>query len=151
MSVLLSFIFFVIGIGSLSYFFRETLSRWVKIHSPLPVAINFFLIATPLIMIEEMFTCELDPFLPLCIAKTYPIFIILLLVPYCLQKFTPVSWQINVVFFGLLGWFAEFILAGRIYQPIPLPILMLLTAWVISIYAVISLLPLHYLHTTKSK
>jgi hypothetical protein len=148
-AILPSFIVFVIGIGTLSLLSKERVSQWAIRHSSFSPLVNFLLLASPLIIIEESFTCEIDPFLPFCIAKTYPIFIVLLLVPYALQKFTKISWRTNVVLFGLLGWFAEFILAGRINQAIPVPILILLSLWVIPIYSVISLLPLYYLHKTK--
>ena len=55
-----------------------------------------------------------------------------------------VTFWLSLIGLGLIGWFNEFMIVGRINQLEP-PAIILLTILVIPIYAVIAIAPTYYL------
>lgn len=142
MNFSLTFIFFIwiIGFGILSFILKEKIYNYfLKIK--LPQIIIFLTIATPLILIEEFLTCE-TPFFK-CIIITYPAFIFFLIINYFIQKKLNLNYLYSSLIFGLIGWFNEFILVGRIYQ-LDLVTIILFSIIVIPIYSIIAIIPSFY-------
>lgn len=141
------FLIWIVGFGIVSYLLRKKVAG-IFLKSKLPRILNYYIILTPLVIIEEYLTCEIQPFLS-CIKVTLIAFYILFFLLYFIQRFTKFSHVRISVMFGLMGWFNEFILVGRIYQ-LSLPIIILFTGLVIPIYAILAVLPCYYLEKSLS-
>ncbi len=132
----------------LSYVLKNKVSE-IFLKSKLPEIINYYIILTPLVLIEEFLTCETQPYLS-CIKITLPAFYILFIFLYLIQRYSKLNYVAVSFVFGLIGWFNEFIIVGRINKLSP-PIIILFTALVISIYAVIAILPSYYLEKSLNR
>jgi len=141
------FLIWIVGFGTLSYMLREKVAG-ILLRSKLPSIVNYYIILTPLVLIEEFLTCEIQPYLS-CIRVTLIAFYILFIPLYFIQRFTRIGHVGMSVLFGLIGWLNEFILVGRIHE-LSLPIIILFTALVIPIYAVLAILPCYYLEKSLS-
>ncbi len=142
------FLIWIVGFGMLSYVLKNKVSE-IFLKSKLPEIINYYIILTPLVLIEEFLTCETQPYLS-CIKITLPAFYILFIFLYLIQRYSKLNYVAVSFVFGLIGWFNEFIIVGRINKLSP-PIIILFTALVISIYAVIAILPSYYLEKSLNR
>lgn len=142
---LISFIW-IIGFGGLFNFFKKRLGRFFVLHSKLPVILNYYIIATPVILIEEFLTCE-TPFLQ-CITHTLPAFYLLFLIIYIIQNYFKLSYINLSLIFGFLGWFNEMFLVGRIFT-YDIFDFIIITVLVVPIYFVVAILPVFYLNMAR--
>ncbi len=138
------FLLWIIGFGIFSITMRKIVAR-VFLKSKLPRIINYYIILTPLVLIEEYLTCEI-PFFS-CIKTTLIAFYLFFIALYVIQKLIKMSYIKTSLLFGCIGWFNEFILVGRI-EVLTLPQAILFTVLVILIYGVVAILPSYYLEQT---
>jgi len=147
-NLLVVIIIWIIGIGKFSWKYKESVAEFVVRRSPFRPIINYYLLITPLVMFEEFLTCE-TPY-PACIPVTLPAFYILFFGLYVAMKRFKLDGRKATIYFGLFGWFNEFILVGRLFrytffENIVLGIL------VMPIYAVLAIIPTHYLEKSKGR
>jgi len=138
----------IVGFGTLSYLSRKRVAE-VFLKSRLPRIVNYYIILTPLVLVEEYLTCEIQPYLS-CIQVTLIAFYILFILPYFIQRFIKLSYARTSILFGLIGWVNEFLVVGRIYK-LPVPITILFSVLVVPIYGVLAILPSYYLERTMKE
>lgn len=135
------FVVWVLGFGMLSLATRNVVARNVA-RWKLPLIFKYYLILTPIVLLEEALTIEVPYFwgiLPI-LAAFYLFFFLLFL----FQRFTRVSFFVTSLIFGGLGWINEFLFVGRIYQISGLALfIMSILCWLI--YSVMAILPSAYL------
>ncbi len=115
-------------------------------RSPFPSIVNYYILITPLVIIEEYLTCE-TPYLQ-CISVTLPAFYILFFGLYLVMRRFSLGGKRAVIYFGLLGWINEFILVGRLFRYTLFENLVL-GILVIPIYAVLAIIPAHYVEKNQ--
>jgi hypothetical protein len=136
----------VLGCGALSFLLKDQVLLGLSKLS-YPRLVKFFILTTPLILIEEFLTCEIA-FLS-CIKVTLPAFSFLLwLFVYLLNKWKKLPYLLTSLIFGLMGWVNEFILVGRIHW-YPLKIILIVSPITVLIYAVLAILPAYYLSRSR--
>ncbi len=143
LTLLQIFLLWVVGFGGLSLWVR----RWIAIFADrvllwLPPAIKYYIVATPVILLEEALTIEVPNFwgvLPIVLA-----FYIMFLPVYLFQRYTECSFWLASSLFGVLGCYNEFILVGRIHQMDGLVLFIMCTLCFL-IHVVMALLPSYYL------
>jgi len=135
------FFVWVVGFGLLSVLLRGRVSR-LLLWSRLPRIVNYYILLTPLVLIEESLTCE-SPYFS-CITLTLPAFYFLFLLLYLMQSRLRMGHVKTAMIFGVIGWFDEFILVGRLFH-LPFVIVLIVTPLTIAIYAVLAILPSYYL------
>ena len=114
--------------------------------SRLPRIINYFIILTPLVLVEEFLTCDIRPYLSR-VKITLPAFYLLFIVLYFVQRFAKTNYRTTSIIFGCIGWFTEFVVNGLMYI-LPIPTTVLFSVLVVLIYAVLALMPTYYLEKT---
>lgn len=135
------FVVWVLGFGAFSIATRkiiaQNIARW-----KLPIIVKYYLILTPIILLEEALTIEVPYFwgiLPMIIA-----FYIIFLPVFLFQRFTRVSFLVTSIVCGGWGWVNEFLFVGRIHQVNGLVLVILsVLGWLI--YTVMAILPSAYL------
>ncbi len=141
MRLLIIFLVWVLGFGTFSIVFRKTIAKYV-IHFNLPVFLKYYLILTPIILLEEALTIEVPYFwgiIPMIV-----VFYIFFLLLYLIQRSTRCSYLVLSIICGCLGWVNEFLIVGRIYRVDGLALVLLsVLCWLI--YAVMAILPSAYL------
>lgn len=135
----------IMGCGSLFLFIKSFIVQ-LTTNLRLPRVIIYLLVSTLPILFEEYLTCE-APY-GSCVSITLWAFYFLFLILYTLQTYFKLSWQKAIFLFGLIGWYNEFLLVGRIYD-YPIKITAVLTPITILIYAVLAILPAYYLSQTE--
>jgi hypothetical protein len=144
-SLVTVFFIWVCGFSVLFYLFRDHVVRFFS-RSPFPVPVNYYIILTPLVLVEEFLTCE-TPFFS-CIRITLFAFWLFFLLLLIIQYYSRISWQHLVILAGTLGWVNEFILVGRLYVfAISVPVAIIVSVLCIMIYSVLALFPAYYLDT----
>lgn len=144
----LSLLIWIGGFGWLSHKYKNTIADWAIRHSRLPRYITYFLLASSLIIIEELLTCQ--PILSSqCLPTTFPAFQVMLAGLYIIWILThlPARWAVWV--FGIFGAYNEMILTGKQAmlqqnypdQPHLVPLFWLL---VIPTYMIIASVPMTY-------
>ena len=138
----------ILGFGVFSVLAKKKIADLLKQHYKLPRVINYFLLLTPLVLIEEFLTCEL-PYLA-CVSITLPVFYLLFAITYLIQAKTKIPWLATAILFCFFCWVNEFLFVGRIF------VYDLLTTAIFSIivfmvYAVLATLPSYYLESTFEK
>ena len=136
------FLFWVLGFGSLFWFLRKPISRWLGKFS-LPHIVNYYSILLPVILLEEAFTIEVPYFwgiLPIILA-----FYIMVFPVYLLQRWLRFPFWVSCIVMGCWGCFNEFILVGRIKYIDNGLVLLILVTLCFFIYAVMLILPSYYL------
>ncbi|MCK5615679.1 hypothetical protein KAR91_78165 [Candidatus Pacearchaeota archaeon] len=141
------FLIWVLGFGIISMISKEKIVNIFK-KSKLPTILNYYIILTPLVLIEEALTCE-TPFFS-CIKVTLIAFYLFFLILYFIQKTFKLGYIKTSIIFGLIGWVNEFIIVGRINVLTP-PQIILFTVLGILIYSVLAILPSYYLEQTFKK
>lgn len=142
------FIYWVLMGGVLSAIFKGPVARvFLKIN--LPVILLYFLILTPLALIEKKFTCEITPY-SACIQTVFPALFLLFLILFFVQRLTRCNYKKIVILAGLLGWINEMILIDRINQ-LNLFYIVIFTALIIPVYGVLAILPAYYLEKIIKK
>ncbi len=147
-------LFIVIGwifiFGGIFFFFKKKLTDKLANNS-LPKILNYFIIAVPVTLIEEFFTCEIG--YPMCAAFIVPIFLAVFLVLFALQYFTKLNYLVYSFLFALFGLFNEFIIVGRIntYTDFTIAQWILLAIITLLIYFVMAILPTYYLQRKLEK
>ena len=143
----LPILIWIIGFGLASFKLKEVIASWVISHSKLPKYFNFFLLASPLIIFEELLTCK--PIISWgCLPTTFPAFHIMLGVLYIFWKIFKLDYSKTSLLFGVWGAFNEMIILGKHFA---LPIHISILFWVLSIpiYLLIALVPLYYLEKSS--
>ncbi len=140
-SLVVIFIVWVLGFGAFSIASRKGIAKYVA-HFNMPRFLKYYLILTPIILLEESLTIEVPYFwgiIPMIV-----VFYIFFLLLYLFQSLTRCSYVVLSVICGCLGWINEFLIVGRIHQVdgLALGILSVL-CWLI--YAVMAILPSAYL------
>ncbi|MBI2629042.1 hypothetical protein HYW74_03090 [Candidatus Pacearchaeota archaeon] len=143
-------LFVIIGwilfFGLVFLFFKKKLTNKL-VNNSLPKIINYFIIAIPVTLIEEFFTCEIG--YPACVAFIVPVFLVVFLILFAIQYFTKLNYLICSSLFALFGLFNEFIIVDRIHNPLYANLIM--AQWVflaiitLLIYFVMAILPTYYL------
>ena len=132
--------------GGIFLFFKRKLTNKLANNS-FPIIINYFILAIPIILIEEGFTCEIG--YPMCVGVIVPIFLAAFLVFFALQYFTKLHYLTCSSLFALLGLFNEFIIVNRINNPeyasFTIVQWILLAIITLLIYFVMAILPTYYL------
>lgn len=141
------FVYWVLGFGGLSLLTRKAVARLAR-KTRLPRIVNYYLILTPVILIEEALTIEVPYFWG--ILPMVAVFYIMFLPLYLVQRYGRRSFLLVSLFFGAWGVFNEFIVVGRIYalEAMPRPVLLILCALCFLIYAVMALWPSYYLQAS---
>lgn len=139
------FIVWILGGGVLSLFLRQRIAEWLQNHATFPRVINFYILLTPLVLVEEYLTCEV-PY-GQCLFITVPAFYFLFAVLYVIQTRWALSWLHATILFGIVGWIDEFLLVGRLFA-YPPTIVMIITPLTFFIYAVLAIIPTTYLETS---
>lgn len=143
------FLFWVLGFGKLSYIIKHKIAEFF-LKSKLPRLVNYLLILTPIVLIEEALTIETPYFwgiIPMLI-----VFYLFFGLLYLIQKYTKLDYIKTSLICGVLGWINEFILVGRINHPdMNGFILIIMSVLCILIYAVMAILPSYYIQKTFSK
>ena len=136
--------------GGIFLFFKKKLTNKLANNS-LPIIANYFIIAIPVTLIEEFFTCEIG--YPMCTAVIVPVFLAVFLVLFVLQYFTKLNYLIYSSLFALFGLFNEFIVVGRIkmYTDFTIAQWILLAIITLLIYFVMAILPTYYLQRKLKK
>ena len=137
------FILWVCGISLLFLLARDRVCT-VLLQSPFPAVLNYYLVVTPLVLVEEYLTCELPYFS--CIRVTLIVFWIFYGFLFLIQRYLRASWQKTVILAGILGWICEFAGAGRwdvFFVSVPIGIVLSILCFLI--YAVLTLFPAYYL------
>lgn len=141
LTLLQVFLIWVVGFGGVSILARRKAVALIN-RIRLPRLAKYYIIATPVILLEEALTIEAPYFwgiLPV-LAAFYVMFLLL----YLIQRYSICSFWMAALLFGALGCFNEFVLVGRMHQ---------LDGWVLFvmftlcflIYAVMAILPSYYL------
>jgi hypothetical protein len=106
-------IIWIIGFGTISILIKERVSKkLIELGIPLPA--GYYLLVTPIILMEEALTIEGPYFwgiLPMILAF-YSFFLIL----FIIQRVGRIDNWIMVAISGTLGWINEFLIVGRINQ-----------------------------------
>ncbi len=141
MRLLVVFLVWILGFGVFSIAFRKMIARYIA-YLNIPVFLKYYLILTPIILLEEALTIEVPYFwgiLPMIV-----VFYIFFLLLYLFQRITRCSWLVLSILCGSLGWVNEFLIVGRIHQVNGLALVILsILCWLI--YAVMAILPSAYL------
>ena len=136
----------IIGFGLITFLGRKMIA-WPFVHlSPLPKIINYFIILTPFVIVEEYLTCEI-PFQQ-CIRFTIWGFWIMFLILFLIHRFAGVPAIMACVIFGAMGWVNEFIIWKRlfIYSPAEIVIASIVA---FLIYFVLAIPPSYYLEEAR--
>jgi len=144
LTLLQVFLIWVSGFGTLSIVARRKVAALAG-RAPLPRIVNYYIIATPIILLEEALTIEVPYFwgiLPMIL-----VFYIMLFPLYLIQRYTGCSFLLASLLFGAWGCFNEFILVGRISQLGGL-VLFVMCVLCFLIYAVMAILPSYYLQVS---
>ena len=143
----LPLIVWIFGFGFISIKTKASIADWFIKNSKLPQYLNFFLLASPLIIFEELLTCR--PVISLeCLPTTFPSFHIMLGGLYIFWRLTKLSYLKTALLFGIFGAFNEMIILGKHFI-LPIHISILFWILVIPIYSLISLIPLYYLERSS--
>lgn len=140
-SLLQIFIGWVI-VGGLFFLKTKSVAAGWLMRFRWPLVVKYLLLATPIILVEEYLTCEVA--YGQCIRWTLPIFYFWFLLLFVIQQFFKLSWIKAVILFGVLGWFNEFLLVGRIYF-YPLNISLIVSPLAFLIYSVMAIWPSYFL------
>lgn len=137
-----NFLVWIILYGLLVWKFKNPIVEFVRRRFKLPVLLNYLILTTPIIIVEEWFTCEI-PYNS-CIKITLPAFWLLFLISYLVQKIFKLHWLRASIVFAVIGLINEMIVVGRInvYDPGTA-----LVASVISlvVYGLMAVIPASYL------
>jgi hypothetical protein len=141
------FVYWVLGFGAFSLCTRKAVARVAR-KTRLPRIVSYYLILTPVILIEEALTIEVPYFWG--ILPMVAVFYIMFLPLYLVQRYGRCSFMLVSLLFGAWGVFNEFILVGRIYAlgDLPRPVLLVLCVLCFLIYAVMAVWPSYYLQTS---
>ena len=145
LTLLQVFLIWVAGFGTVSILARRkvaTLASEVR----LPCVVKYYIIATPIILLEESLTLEVPYFwgiIPILAA-----FYVLFLPLYVIQRVTRCSFVFASLLFGAMGCFNEFILVGRI-RSLDGPVLLIMCPLCFLIYAVMAIMPSYYLQVSR--
>ncbi|MBS3092680.1 hypothetical protein J4466_04650 [Candidatus Pacearchaeota archaeon] len=138
--------------GGIFFFFKQKLTNNLANNS-LPKIINYFIIALPVTLIEEFFTCEIGYLM--CLGVIVPIFLGVFFILFFIQYFTKLNYLVYSSLFALFGLFNEFIIVDRIHNPLYANFTMaqwiLLAIITLLIYFVMAILPTYYLQRKLKK
>ena len=138
--------------GGIFFFFKQKLTNNLANNS-LPKIINYFIIALPVTLIEEFFTCEIGYLM--CLGVIVPIFLGVFFILFFIQYFTKLNYLVYSSLFALFGLFNEFIIVDRIHNPLYANFTMaqwiLLAIITLFIYFVMAILPTYYLQRKLKK
>ncbi len=141
MRILVIFLVWILGFGAFSIASRKVIAKSVA-HFHMPILIKYYLILTPIILLEEALTIEVPYFWG--IIPRIVVFYIFFLLLYLLQYFTRCPYWTLSAICGCLGWVTEFLIVGRIRQVNGLAfVIFSILCWLI--YAVMAILPSAYL------
>ncbi len=141
------FLIWVAGFGTVSLMARHRLTDLVE-GLRLPRMMKYYLIATPMILMEEALTIEVPYFwgiLPMLV-----VFYIMFLPLYLIQRVTRCSFVLASLLFGALGCFNEFIFVGRIHQ-LNGGVLLVMASLCFLIYSVMAILPSYFLQASLKR
>ncbi|MFA6022782.1 MAG: hypothetical protein WC781_01715 [Candidatus Pacearchaeota archaeon] len=145
-NLLVVIIGWILVFGGIFLAFKKKLTNKL-VNNRLPKIVNYFILAIPITLIEEFFTCEIG--YPMCVAVIVPIFLAVFLVLFAIQYFTKLNYLICSSLMAIFGLFNEFILAGRINRPdyaVFTPLQWVLLAIItLLIYFVMAIVPTYYL------
>ena len=139
------FLVWVVGFGFLTYLIKNKVVSFFN-SAGIPRFLSYLIIILPLVLVEEFLTCE-TPFLS-CIQITVPVFYIMFLMIYLVEKIFKLKHIALAIIFAIMGWINEFILVGRINQ-LDLVVLILFSVLNSLIYGVIALVPSYYLEKSR--
>ncbi|MBI5723084.1 MAG: hypothetical protein HZA50_03920 [Planctomycetes bacterium] len=141
--LLLVFVVWVLGFGTFSIVSRKVVATTVaRFHAP--KIVNYYLILTPIILLEEALNIEVPYFWGI-IPIIFSFYICTFLPIYIFQRLTRSSWLVTSAVCGFLGWINEFLLGGRIHHVNNGLVLAVLGILCWLIYAVMAILPSAYL------
>ena len=132
----------VLGVGALSVALKDKVAS-IVVGLRIPVLVGYYLLVTPLILIEEALTIQVPYFwgiVPM-IGAFYLLFLALL----GIQRLLGLGWLATSGVCGLLGWVNEFLVVGRIHQ-ISAGVLLAMSLLCVAIYSVMAIVPAAYLH-----
>ncbi len=138
------FLLWVLGFGTLAWFTRKHVAALAR-RTHLPRVVNYYLVLTPVILLEEALTIEVPYFwgiLPMLLA-----FYILFLPLYLVQRYSRCSFVLASLLAGAMGCANEFLVVGRVHQVDRWQVLLILNALCFLIYAVMALWPTYYLQS----
>ena len=142
------FLLWVLGFGTLAWCTRRRVAALAR-RTHLPRVLNYYLLVTPVILLEEALTIEVPYFwgiLPMLLA-----FYILFLPLYLVQRYSRCSFVLASLLFGAMGCANEFLVVGRIRQVDEWQVLVILNALCFLIYAVMALWPTYYLEAALAQ
>ncbi len=138
------FVIWVAGFGTVSFMARRPVAKWVD-RLYLPHVIKYYIIATPVILLEEALTIEVPYFwgiIPMLAA-----FYVWFLPLYLIQRVTRCSYVLASLLFGSMGCFNEFVLVGRA-RNMDGSVFLIMCPLCFLIYAVMAILPSYFSQAT---
>lgn len=147
LTLLQVFLFWVAGFGTASFAARRKVAALAE-RLPAPRMIKYFVVATPVILLEEAFTIETPYFwgILLMLIAFYIMFFPL----YLVQRYSRCSFLLASMLFGSWGCFNEFVLVGRMRE-LDGPVLLVMCLLCFLIYAVMAVLPSCYLQASLKR
>jgi len=138
-------VLWVAGFGALSLAVRERVVRFVRMFSA-PRFVLYCALVLPLVLVEERLTCETQ--YVSCISVTIPAFMALFAALYGIDRLFHPRAAVLIMVFGAIGWANEFIAVGRVFSLSSMQVLVL-SPLAFAIYAVLAIIPVHYLVASR--